>query len=297
MHLTTIVPWCQRPELAQSLRHNTPFLRAMGSEVIIVNCGGDAEMLKRMLASPDLIETTQIDVPVERFNASRARNIGAHAAKASVLFFLDSDMLIPGDLRQCIDKCAEQRSYVTFRHVVDQPKKPLPVVKPGNLSVKNVIRQQSMTFEWSEGHTTSLLMSWVDFGRGTQLGPGQVMVQKQHVVEIGGYRSNLIGWGWEDLDFQVRLQHAGIAPVFVDDELVHLAHEDTKRDLRQGELKKQSVRANMLRSCELYCDGDFIGTYHSDVAEWQAAAHLVAVAASGAAEGNFDRSGAGSPKM
>jgi glycosyltransferase involved in cell wall biosynthesis len=133
MHLTTILTWCQRPELAQSLRHNTPFLRTMGSEVIVVNCGGDAEMLKRMLASPDLIETTQIDVPVERFNASRARNIGAHAAKSNVLFFLDSDMLIPGDLRQCIDKCAEQRSYVTFRHVVDQPKKPLPVVKPGNV--------------------------------------------------------------------------------------------------------------------------------------------------------------------
>jgi glycosyltransferase involved in cell wall biosynthesis len=271
MYFTTIIPWCQRPELAQSLRHNTPFFRAMGCEVIIVNCGGDAEMLKRMRAAPDLIETTQIDVPAERFNASRARNIGVHAAKADVLFFLDGDVLLPGDVRPHVDTCAEGRSYVTFLHVVNLPRKTLSVVKPGNPTMKTAIREQFMRFEWSDGQSTRLLMSSANYGRGSQLGPGQVMVRKQYVIEIDGFRSDLIGWGWEDLDFQLRLQRAGIAPIFVEEEIMHLEHGDNKRDLRKGETKKQLVGANMVRCIHSYCDGNFSGTYNADVAEWQAA--------------------------
>jgi glycosyltransferase involved in cell wall biosynthesis len=274
MNLTTIIPWRQRPELAQSLRHNTPLFRAMGSEVVVVNCGGDAEALRRLLASPDLIETTQIDLPVERFNISRARNIGAHVAKAGVLFFLDADVLIPGDLRSYVDLCAEGQSYVMFRRMVDQPRKKPPIVKREGSLLEALVGEWFMTFEWSDGRSTRIRTAWLDFGRGSRLGTGQIMVRKQDVVELGGFRSDLVGWGWEDLDFHLRLQtRLGIEPVYIQEELVHLAHADNKRDVRKGESKGHTERANMLRSCQSYCDGNFSGTYDADVAEWQAALH------------------------
>jgi hypothetical protein len=62
MVVTTIIPWCQRPELEQTLRHNTPCLEELGGEVIVANCGGDASQLGRILQSPDLVKARPIDI-------------------------------------------------------------------------------------------------------------------------------------------------------------------------------------------------------------------------------------------
>jgi hypothetical protein len=97
VRLTTIIPWCQRQELAQTLRHNAPIFEAMGSDVIVVNCGGNSDVLRGLLSS-GVGPATQIDLPAA-FNRSLAINIGIHFAEPGVVFILDADILLTVSLR------------------------------------------------------------------------------------------------------------------------------------------------------------------------------------------------------
>jgi len=92
-------------------------------------------------------------------------------------------------------------------------------------------------------------------------GDGLVLAKREHIIQVGGLNSGLRGWGYEDTDFQLRLQfQLGLAHAVVG-EVVHLTHDRVK----ERKLWNQNVAL-----CDFnYGRGHYLGSLNSDWDEWK----------------------------
>jgi hypothetical protein len=266
VRMTTIIAWRDRPELGETLRHNTPFLDAMRSDVIVVNSGGDSRALRQLRRATSL-PTTQIDLPHEQFNKSCALNVGIHEARPGVILILDADILLTTSLAPYAARCAGQECFAIGCGMSLVPPRPPAFDVPPGPVLKNVVSASTLEFHWVDGTVSTVFVDRLDYGSGRRVSQGIILARKAHLVEVGGYRSDFVGWGWEDLDIHVRLLRRGLACVYFDDEIKHLEHGDEMRDLRGP--KKEGNRANRWRAWQAYAAGEFAGTYEADIRLWR----------------------------
>jgi hypothetical protein len=265
--IRTIIPWYQRPELKQTLRHNTPIFEAMRSDITVVNCGGDSRSLRQILSSVDLVRTTQIDLPAKGFNRALALNIGVHDAERGVVFILDADIFLTGSLRRYAETCARRNCFAILAGMTAVPPREPRFTPPSGSFLQKIVAEVRDSYHWLDGTVTQVVRARLDCGQDRRAAPGIMLVQKKHLVNVGGYRSDFVGWGWEDIDVHVRLLRLGLECVHVDEEIKHLEHGDDKRDLN-GPMR-EAENANRSRVWQAYCDGNFVGTYKTDVGRWQ----------------------------
>jgi len=97
--------------------------------------------------------------------------------------------------------------------------------------------------------------------------PGTIVLTRRDFIAVDGMNSNLKGWGFDDLDFLLRLRVGGVR---IDryGSGVHITHGDEVRDLLPGLTKWESDSLNRGRSHAGIIRGDIFGTYAQDVAEW-----------------------------
>jgi hypothetical protein len=265
--LTTIIAWYRRPELGRTLRHNAPFLTAMDSGVIVVNCGGDPRDLAQLIEGHGG-PIRQIDLAAPRFNKSLALNIGIHAARSAALLILDADILLTTSLTSYADGCVVRPGFAVCQSMTQVPPLPVPFAPPSPSLLQRVVSVNTHAYHWSDGTVTEIVRERVDHWSGCTLAPGILLARRADLVDIGGYRSDLVGWGWEDLDVNIRLRRRGLHCAYIDDEIQHLAHGDELRDTDESTngSRLASAHANRLRVLHAYCEGRFTGTYAADVA-------------------------------
>src|SRR6266480_5887077 len=101
-NLSVIIPWCDRPEIAETLTANLPIFRSYAMAVTIVNCGGDSTELEKIVleAGADALLLHLTDVP---FNLSLARNLGLEYSCSEYVFMLDADVVVSDKtVRECL---------------------------------------------------------------------------------------------------------------------------------------------------------------------------------------------------
>ena len=96
---------------------------------------------------------------------------------------------------------------------------------------------------------------------GTRTGPGLVVVARKHFLAVGGFNSALTGWGFEDYDFQIRLQLMLGLKRRTFGRALHLSHESV--DGRETDWRNQQT------CLENYGRGLFTGTYRADIERWK----------------------------
>jgi len=96
---------------------------------------------------------------------------------------------------------------------------------------------------------------------------GLILARKADFLAVGGYRSVLDGWGWEDNDVMIRLNRVQGLKRKQAGEAVHLTHADDVRDLN-GKDKIASTELNFDKVCSYYIRGELQGTYTADVNLW-----------------------------
>lgn len=266
LHIETIIPWSQRPELEETLRQNAPILKEMGSDVTVVNCGGDSQTLRKILSSIDHVRTTQVDLPVNRFNRSLALNIGVHTARDGIVFTLDADILLTGSLRKHAEICAQRKCFGILTGMTAVPPKEPRFTPPVGSILLKIVEETRDSYHWLDGTVTQVLRERIDWGSERRTAPGIMLIQKRHLVSVGGYRSDFLGWGWEDIDVQIRLSRQGFECIHIDEEIKHLEHGDEKRDL-SGPMT-EFKHANRSSLWGAYCVNRFTGTYEADVNAW-----------------------------
>lgn len=253
--LSVIVPWCDRPELEETLAANAARFAAHDVEVVIVQCAGDGDWLRAALGRVDLA-VTWVDVPAEEFNKALALNLGAYAARGQALLFLDCDVMLRDDfLTEALEK-VEAGDFVTVRRVFES------AAKPQQRTESLRALAQAVGLETPDGRTVWIETNRVRFDDGSRSGPGLIVVARDAFIAVDGMNSDLVGWGWEDLDLVARLQLTGLGTRRELGEVVHLTHDDTKR---AGGGTASTERDNFSVCLANYRLGYLRGTYEDDV--------------------------------
>lgn len=252
--LSVITTWCDRPELSVTLPRNLVALQACGDdvEVVVVNAGGNLNTLTALFIEIGSCRLRLIDLPGEPFNKAQALNVGAFCSRGERIFMLDADILLSAEMIRVTQYLLTEGTFVTVQKVIESPRS----------SSESLLREIIQTSEYicSDGRRGSIeYRTCVDNSR---CGPGLILVKKTDFISVGGFNSGLEQWGFEDYDFQLRLQFAlGLQRVTAC-EVVHLSH------LVAAGVRK-SDRRNRAIAEDNYCRGDFVGTYLQDLEKWK----------------------------
>jgi len=263
--VSVIIPWANRDEIARTLEENSPWLRSAEVEVILVNCGGDAAVLEKLISRSTKLMIRQVQTKSEKFNKSLALNLGVANALAKYIFLLDADIIVQGNFLELALKALKKKSYATIARVIESTQH----LSRHGLTLQgsellSVTRTSTIHFLWKDGSSLDQCnFRYRYFTFLERAGPGLIVVSKENYLRVGGFVSEFTEWGWEDHDFQVRLQkHIGLRHIELG-EAVHLSHGDDKRNVgAQG----RQWHLNFERACARYAKGMFLGTYDSDVA-------------------------------
>jgi glycosyltransferase involved in cell wall biosynthesis len=259
--LSIIIPWCDRPELATTLRENCAELHKPGLEVLVVNCGGDRSVLGPALAQSGLPSLRLVSVPHGKFNKSLALNMGAHHAAGTVLFFLDADILLPQGTLTVIRSALYERSFVTVERVIESE----PTGHGEGSYLQEIAYKLDLTLV--TGRTVTLETNRVRFTDGSRGAPGLILLRRSDFLGVNGMNSELEAWGWEDLDLVARLELGAELRRLKAGAVTHLTHGDSARVTGEAG-RGASERLNFARCLANYLAGNVFGTYREDLANW-----------------------------
>jgi hypothetical protein len=260
---SVIIPWKDRPEVRRCLEENLRYYSPGRCEVIVVNCGGDAEVLGSLLAGlPANVRFAS--VPHHGFNKCFAQNVGVWAAVGETLLLLDADVVLEEDLLHLAAEVMGPNGFMTVASVRESD---APTPLAGEVAVE-VAHQLEITV--AGGRVIRLETNRTRPLAGVRSGPGLVAVSRRHYLAVGGANSSLRGWGWEDLDLIARLQFVlGLARVQAGS-VLHLSHPDSARIL-QGQSRLESEQENFVTCLANYAAGLFQGTYERDTVSLEVA--------------------------
>jgi predicted glycosyltransferase involved in capsule biosynthesis len=249
-----VIPWADRPVIEQTLASNQAVFARHAAETVIVNGGGDHERLLDLVRRSGVPDVRIIHLPVDTFNRSMCQNIGALASRGTYLFLLDADILVTSDvLGEATAQLQASRCFVCVRRVFEsEPEVARGTGGPDLSFIAEMVERR--TIVTTDGRRA--VLSNYRLGR-TRGGDGLVVVRKQDLLDVGGLNSQLTGWGYEDTDFQLRLQFLlGLERVDVGD-VTHLTHPSSQRD-------QQSWNRNMMQAFDNYVRHQYLGTLEQD---------------------------------
>ena len=260
--LSVIVPWCDRAELEQTLAGNAEIFARHGVEVVVVRCAGDESWLRAALERVPA-SVTWVDVPADGFNKALALNLGVHAARGESVFFLDCDVLLREDFLPRALETLDQGHFVTVERVYESAALKSAEAQPAEAqpsALRGLAHAVGLVGE--DGHTVWVETNRVHFADGSRSGPGLILLRREHFEAVDGMNSDLVGWGWEDLDLVARLRLSGVASPRSLGSVVHLTHGDAQR---AGSSTAHTERDNFAVCLANYRLGYHRGTYGDDV--------------------------------
>jgi hypothetical protein len=94
-------------------------------------------------------------------------------------------------------------------------------------------------------------------------GCGLIAAHRQTLLEIGGYKETLQGWGWEDQDLLLRAQLLGYS-ICCMGSVLHISHGDGLRNQGRQELPTHTRDRNILLSTFAIARGELYGSLASN---------------------------------
>jgi hypothetical protein len=263
---SVIIPWANRKELAVTMRENRALYSTHGIETIVMNVGGDVNRLLDMLVDADVPNVTVIDLPGATFSRALGLNIGAQASAGEMLFFMDADIILRSDIfadalgvlrsRDCF--VAVQDIYETPPPELSGPDRPTKAIDWGFLSEWTTMTEMVTRDGRRAVHRRRI------FPGRTRAGDGLVLLRKEHFYAVNGLNAGLVGWGYEDCDFQNRVQWLlGLERVEAG-EVEHLPHGRESLDSQA-----HSSRLNMRACIDNYYREHYLGTLDADCERWR----------------------------
>jgi N-terminal domain of galactosyltransferase len=243
-HVSVIIPWSNRPELVDTLCQNVGEFRKGQAEVIVVNCGGSKHQLT------DILNTVA-------FEGLRAVDI----------FLLDADIFLGPNFLANAFAQVDQTCFITPEWVTESD--------AATTSSKLLTFIQHSTLSLQDGRIIEFEQDRRRFADGSRGGPGEVLVLRQHFLDVGGMNSKLLYWGWEDLDLHVRLRALLHLDRLCLGQVFHRTHGDEKRALLRAN-RMASSEFNLAAAYERYTQGNFLGTLREDQAKWNEATAEIA---------------------
>jgi N-terminal domain of galactosyltransferase len=148
------------------------------------------------------------------FNKSWGLNVAARYAQAPLLFFADTDLIVPNDFEETLELLARG----------------VEVVKPYN---RLIDLSEAQTDALDDGVLPLAAMSGADvntptnrahIGEHVSLGGGVFAIQARRFLQIGGFDERFLGWGGEDDAMTLKIQRVRPSTMVLDACALHLFH-------------------------------------------------------------------------
>lgn len=180
-------------------------------EVLVVDDGSTSDLSPIFEEMPSNVRMLRRDRSDATFRAGQARQMGAEHARFDMLSFLDADVLVADDFLWHLDWIHQRTpraavlGYLSgynlhdlgFIHTLDSTRGDL-----GELAtIPDRSREPSL-----RAHLDHVM--WMD-DPWTLCYTGNLSLPKALLHEVGGFASDFVGWGLEDVDLGLRLHRAG----------------------------------------------------------------------------------------
>lgn len=194
--VTVVIPWCDRPELAHTLRANRDRLPP-DTEWVVVNGGGDRSAARAAVRDLDV---TLVHLPMRRFAKGPCQNVGVALATASLVLLLDADIVLEPAAWSEMAALVHDDRAVTLGRIVD----------PHVLDPQSRAAPRSSTTEVEiDGRTVQVETSVVDPIAGERSAPGNVLLTRRRFEEVGGVYGGGVDANFLDIDLLIRLDLVG----------------------------------------------------------------------------------------
>jgi glycosyltransferase involved in cell wall biosynthesis len=258
-----VIPWANRRELEFVLAWNNAIPFEYPVETIVVTAGGDWDELKALVKRAGASFIRLVNIHDSEFNKPLCMNIGVLSSRSEYIFLLDADILLSSDiLRDAAGHLRSKACLVTVERVLEaNPPSPDTAMSGKSIApIRPFIARKRDTIEYVTKDSRRAILKR-DTSPDSHDGDGLVLAKREHIIQVGGLNSGLRGWGYEDTDFQLRLQfQLGLAHAVVG-EVVHLTHDRVK----ERKLWNQNVAL-----CDFnYGRGHYLGSLNSDWDEWK----------------------------
>lgn len=204
-------------------------------EILIIDDGGNdgtEQMIRKFSKTFPSLNIRYFFVPRNLsvrtlYNSNRAgpiRNLGAKKARGDLFLFLDSDILMPDSYLLEIKKEHQEFDVVVPKRIyLNKETSSQEEVDLSSLQVKDhmVIKWQSHLSDfYSTSDWGSLPLPWKYFMTYC------LSVKKEIFLKSGGFRTNYISYGYEDLDWGFRVVQSRARLKYINREIFHLYHFD-----------------------------------------------------------------------
>jgi predicted glycosyltransferase involved in capsule biosynthesis len=260
MKITVVIPWCNRSELGYALPENIAALQNVEAEVLIVNSGGDIHRL-RSLTSGYLGPHVRVIhmAGAACFNKAECLNLGVFQSCAEWIFTLDCDVVPDANFfPSALGVLEPGNRFVTVKEVIESE----PGIGVHSWSLQGELLQRVTTTKIVHQNGRSAIIQHCIDKDGTRNGTGLVLVRREQFIAIEGLNSGLKGWGYEDVDFQVRLQLGlGLKRISMG-RARHMSHPSIAG-------AETTQARNIAVAWKNYSEGKLNGTFTQDVERWK----------------------------
>jgi hypothetical protein len=257
-----LIPWCDRDVLAGTLAQNHAAFARHAVETIVVNAGGSRTRLAAIVESAGVPNVRTVTLPRAGFNRSLCLNVGALVSRGAHLFLLDADIVATSNILTAARRQLRRGDrFVAVERIVESGGGYPP--PPGSADL-SFLTEVTETREMLTVDGRRAVLRRRSSPAGLRGGDGLLLVNRTHFRKIGGLNSRLKGWGFEDTDFQIRLQFGlGLERVEAG-EVVHLTHSSAGRD-------QQSFARNFAACAANYRRRHYKGSLAEDARRWSRA--------------------------
>jgi glycosyltransferase involved in cell wall biosynthesis len=235
--ISVIIPTYNRRDLMQKVMHSlkSQTLQAIEFEILILDDGSNdstEDALKAFSIQNPQLNIRYFFIPrniglTSYYVGNRVgpiRNLGAQNARADHLLFLDSDIVVPEDYLENVLEIHKQAD----------------VVLPRRVYLNKSATDRSLESGLQYGDKDILITPWQSYldsfyDSGDWIGqeiPWKyfmtycLSVKKTIFRQVGGFRTNFISYGYEDLDFGFRTVQLNPRLQFFRENVYHLYHFD-----------------------------------------------------------------------
>lgn len=256
--ITFVMPWFDRPQIAECLQRNRDIFDVAGRNLAIVTSNSRRGAAVAHLTSAGILHCSLVLLSeTTEFNKSRWLNIGVSRVRTDLVCLLDVDIVLTDAWVAETLAAMEPGTFIRLQSAEES----MPSMH------RQVLKTSSCLLEWRhtnkytflDGRTASIEFFQSRTGRSLC---GLLLLRRADYIRVGGCNGELKGWGFEDEDLQIRLQiEAGLRPI-ANGSALHLTHpEHIPSDWLE------TNRKNLSLSFDNYSRGDYQGTYLSDISD------------------------------
>lgn len=175
------------------------------------------------------------------------------------MFFCDCDIIVtPETIKNLLVKVQHPGTFATLAGVKESE-----INSRGGKHI--VCFGYELRIRTADGRELLIVDNEEDADDGTRQAPGLLMVQRSDFHTIGGYNSQLHGWGWEDQDMIARLTLGAGLQRMQAGRAIHISHNDEARVANYPLQNRWESRDKMFRQALAnYDNSNFQGTYLND---------------------------------